>query len=115
MRRRSPPSSGRSRKATVTTDRRYRSDGRRRRMDADRRLTSVGSLGTAFVLLALLSCGGGSGSSGPAGVPRAATIPSLDTTQSAVLCDWVNQSLGGYGSIDNCDGGGSRHADSTPQ
>ena len=72
-------------------------------------------LGSALVFLMSLSCGGKGGNTGPAGVPRSATIPSLDTTQSAVLCDWVNQSLGGYGSIDNCDGGGSRHADSTPQ
>jgi len=72
-------------------------------------------LGSALVFLMSLSCGGKGGNTGPAGVPRSATIPSLDATQSAVLCDWVNNSLGGYGSIDNCDGGGSRHADSTPQ
>jgi len=48
-------------------------------------------------------------------VPRTATVPSLNAQQMAALCDWVNASLGGYGSIDNCDGGGSRHADSTQQ
>ena len=40
---------------------------------------------------------------------------SLDANQLASLCDWVNASVGGYGSIDNCDGGGSRHANSTQQ
>jgi hypothetical protein len=39
----------------------------------------------------------------------------LDATQLAALCDWINASVGGYGSINNCDGGGSRHADSTQQ
>jgi hypothetical protein len=42
-------------------------------------------------------------------------VVSLDATQGAALCDWINKNLGGYGSIDNCDGGGSRHADSTQQ
>jgi hypothetical protein len=68
-----------------------------------------------FVLVLCLGCSGGSGGGGPAGVPRTATVPSLNAQQMAALCDWVNASLGGYGSIDNCDGGGSRHADSTQQ
>jgi hypothetical protein len=42
-------------------------------------------------------------------------VGSLDPTQVATLCDWINASVGGYGSIDNCDGGGSHHADSTQQ
>ena len=83
-------------------------------MNVDRRMTSSAK-SLALVLLLSLSCGGGGGNKGPAGVPRSATVPSLDATQSAVLCDWINASVGGYGSIDNCDGGGSRHADSTPQ
>lgn len=67
------------------------------------------------VMVLCLGCSGGSGGGGPAGVPRTATVPSLNAQQMAALCDWVNASLGGYGSIDNCDGGGSRHADSTQQ
>jgi hypothetical protein len=84
-------------------------------MGVDRRSTLATCLVSAFALVLSSSCGGGGGSSGPAGVPRSATVVSLDAAQSAALCDWVNKSLGGYGSIDNCDGGGSRHADSTQQ
>jgi hypothetical protein len=42
-------------------------------------------------------------------------VGSLDTQQQAMLCDWINASVGGYGSIDNCVDGTSKHADSTPQ
>jgi hypothetical protein len=71
-------------------------------------------IGGALVLILWSSCGG-SGNTGPAGVPRTATVVSLDENQLASLCDWVNAGVGGYGSIDNCDGGGSRHANSTQQ
>jgi hypothetical protein len=84
-------------------------------METVRRSTSAKFIVSALGLLLCVGCGGGSGNSGPAGVPRSATVPSLDATQSAALCDWINAKLGGYGSIDNCDGGGSRHADSTQQ
>jgi hypothetical protein len=40
-------------------------------------------------------------------------VGSLDATQIAAFCDWISASVGGYGSIDNCDGGGSAHAYST--
>jgi hypothetical protein len=40
-------------------------------------------------------------------------VGSLNATQVAAICDWFNASVGGYGSIDNCDGGGSAHAMST--
>ena len=73
------------------------------------------AVGQALPLALWLSCGGGGGGAGPAGVPRSAIVTSLDATQIAALCDWINTSVGGYGSIDNCDGGGSRHADSTQQ
>lgn len=72
-------------------------------------------VGGALVLVLWSGCGGGSGSAGPAGVPRAATVVSLNTTQLGALCDWVAASVGGYGSIDNCDGGGSQHESSTQQ
>jgi hypothetical protein len=84
-------------------------------MGVIRRSTSATFLVSTTVLVVSASCGGGGGGTGPAGVPASATVVSLDATQSAALCDWINKSLGGYGSIDNCDGGGSRHADSTQQ
>ena len=85
-------------------------------MRADGSLTSAAGNSVCALLLVLwLGCGGGSGGTGPAGVPRTATVVSLDPNQLASLCDWVNASVGGYGSIDNCDGGGSRHANSTQQ
>ena len=84
-------------------------------MEMGRRSTSAKSIVSAFALVLCLSCGGGSGNNGPAGVPGSATVVSLNAPQSAALCDWINTRLGGYGSIDNCDGGGSRHADSTQQ
>jgi hypothetical protein len=67
------------------------------------------------LLLFLFACSSGGGSSGPAGLSREASVPSLDAQQIAALCDWINASVGGYGSIDNCDSGGSRHADSNQQ
>ena len=77
-------------------------------------MASVGqSVARTLPLVLWLGCGGGGGSAGPAGVPRTAPVPSLDGKQIAALCDWINVSVGGYGSIDNCEGGGSRHADST--
>lgn len=83
-------------------------------MRADSRSTSAaGRCVSALLLVLSLGCGGGSGSSGPAGVPRTATVISLTASQLAALCDWANASVGGYGSIDNCDGGGSRHANDT--
>jgi hypothetical protein len=88
--------------------------GRNRRWAA----SSRAFLGRSLAVVLLLGCGGGGGGSGgggPAGLPRTASVPSLDATQIAALCDWINASVGGYGSIDNCDGGGSRHADSTQQ
>jgi hypothetical protein len=85
-------------------------------MGEDRRWTSgAGSSVGALVRVLWSGCSGGSGSTGPTGVPRTATVVSLAPTQLAALCDWVNASVGGYGSIDNCDGGGSRHANSTQQ
>ena len=85
-------------------------------MGADGRWTSAaGRIVSALVLVLASGCSGGSGSTGPAGVPRTATVISLDPSQLASLCDWVNASVGGYGSIDNCDGGGSRHANDTQQ
>jgi hypothetical protein len=85
-------------------------------MGSDRRWTSAAgrAIGAALVLVLWSSCGA-SGSAGPAGVPRTETVVSLDANQLASLCDWVNASVGGYGSIDNCAGGGSRHANSTQQ
>jgi hypothetical protein len=71
--------------------------------------------------LALLpcACGGGRGGGGnsgpPADVPRDALVGSLTTQQLGALCDWINASVGGYGSIDNCDGGGSRYAATNQQ
>ena len=83
---------------------------------AEHAMTSIGkTVGRALPLVLWLGCGGGGGSAGPDGVPRAATVLSLDAKQSAALCDWINASVGGYGSIDNCAGGGARHADSTQQ
>ena len=86
-------------------------------MGTDRR--GISTTGTsalsALALVLCVGCGGGSGSAGPAGLPRTATVPALDAQQIAALCDWINAGVGGYGSIDNCDGGGSRHADSTQQ
>jgi hypothetical protein len=73
------------------------------------------SLGGALVLILWSGCGGGGSSSGPAGIPRTATVVSLSGSQLAALCDWSAANLGGYGSIDNCDGGGSRHESSTQQ
>jgi len=85
-------------------------------MGTDRRWTSAaGSSVCALVLVLWSGCSGGSGNTGPAGVPGTATVISLDPNQLASLCDWVATSVGGYGSIDNCDGGGSRHANDTQQ
>jgi hypothetical protein len=67
-----------------------------------------------FALACACSSGGSSGS-GHSGVPRDATLVSLTAQQFGKLCDWINASVGGYGSIDNCDGGSSRHADSNQQ
>jgi hypothetical protein len=88
------------------------------------------ALGSALALLLTLGCGGGGAAkdggggaandgggagSHPAGIARTATVRSLDQQQLAALCDWINASVGGYGSIDNCAGGGSHHADSDQQ
>jgi hypothetical protein len=85
-------------------------------MGPERRVNSATILGSAIALVLSVTCGaGGGGSTGPAGLPRSTPVGSLNATQMAALCDWANASVGGYGSIDNCDGGGSRHADSTQQ
>ena len=65
-----------------------------------------------WVALLAFSCGAKTVGSG---LPREAPLPSLTTRQMGVLCDWINASFGGYGSIDSCDGGGSRHADTNQQ
>jgi hypothetical protein len=71
---------------------------------------------SALALFLAMGCGGSGtpGTAGPAGVPRTATVVSLTMAQISALCDWINVSVRGYGSIDNCDGGRTRHADSTP-
>jgi hypothetical protein len=85
-------------------------------MRTDRRVTVALGRSCCAVLLVLWSgCGGGSGSAGPAGIPRTAPVVSLTSSQLGSLCDWVAASLGGYGSADNCDGGGSQEADSSQQ
>lgn len=71
-----------------------------------------------FAAVALFACScsnGGGSSSGPAGVPRDTLVGSLTMQQLGALCDWANASIGGYGSIENCDGGGSAHAVSDQQ
>jgi hypothetical protein len=80
----------------VTTGDHARARRRSVAMNVDRWMTSSAK-SLALVLLLSLSCGGGGGNKGPAGVPRSATVASLDATQSAVLCDWINASVGGYG------------------
>src|SRR6266540_1894617 len=84
-------------------------------MGASGRSTSARLVVSAFALALCSSCGPASGGNGPAGVPRTASVVSLDANQAAALCDWVNASLGGYGSIDTCDAIDMRHADSTQQ
>jgi hypothetical protein len=65
-----------------------------------------------IALVMWLSCGGGSG--GPeSGLPRTATVPSLDANQLATLCDWINARVGGYGRVDTCAGGKTRHSDAS--
>jgi hypothetical protein len=84
-------------------------------MGLDKGAISARFLGTLVFLLCFDCGGGGSGGTGPAGLPRTATVVSLSPSQLASLCDWANNSVGGYGSIDNCDGGGSHQANSTQQ
>jgi hypothetical protein len=48
----------------------------------------------------VVGCGGSSPSS--SGLPRSSTVLSLTPAQGAVLCDWINQSEGGYGRTVDC-------------
>jgi len=58
---------------------------------------SVGRVaGAALVaLLSAFGCGGKGSSSGPTGLMRNVSLPSLSAEQKGALCDWINASVGG--------------------
>jgi hypothetical protein len=55
--------------------------------------------------------GGGNGS----GVPASTTVASLNATQAAAVCDWVNAQLGGYGREVTCTDGSNGGTDPDQQ
>jgi len=57
--------------------------------------------------------GGGGGGNGASGVPSSKRLDSLTDAEKALLCDWTNAKLGGYGMSVDCGGGLSLDADAS--
>jgi hypothetical protein len=57
--------------------------------------------------------GGGGGAPGASGVASSKRIDSLTDAEKALLCDWTNAKLGGYGGSVDCGGGFSLNADAS--
>lgn len=57
--------------------------------------------------------GGGGGGMGASGVASSKRLDSLTDAEKALLCDWTNAKLGGYGMSMDCGGGLSLDADAS--